>query len=109
MVKNIISFFLLALLVACSMSGKLSRKYEGEGVEVLSRELGAPKSTIVLENGNKLYVYEKETYVKETQIGTGRGTLDPRISPSFVKVEVFRFEVDSKGVIVHTEYNKKVE
>jgi hypothetical protein len=91
------------------MSGKLSRKYEGKGIEVLYREFGAPKSTTVLENGNKLYVFEKETYVKETQIGTGRGTLDPRVSPSFVKVEVSRFEVDNKGIIIRTEYEKKVE
>jgi len=103
------SVLFLALLLSCSVSNGLSRKYEGKGVEVLYREFGAPKITVDLENGNRLFVYEKETFVKQTEIGMGRGTLDPRISPSFVKVEVSRFEVDNKGIIVRTEYEKKVE
>jgi len=95
--------------MACSVSGKLSRKYEGKGVEVLYSELGEPKKMLTLENGNRLFVYEKEVYIKETVIGTGRGTLDPRVSPSFVKVEVSRFEIDNKGIVVRTEFEKRIQ
>lgn len=109
MVKYLISGLIFVLMLACSVSGNLSRKYEGKGVELLYRELGEPKSTIDLKNGNKLFVYEKETFVKQTEIGMGRGTLDPRISPSFMKIEVSRFEVDNKGIVVKTEYEKRIE
>jgi hypothetical protein len=47
--------------------------------------------------------------VKETVIGTGRGTLDPRISPSFTKVEVSMFEVDNKGIVVRTAFEKRIQ
>jgi hypothetical protein len=109
MVKYLISCLIIVLMMACSVSGKLSRKYEGKGVEMLYRDLGQPKNITVLDNGNKLFVYEKETFVRETEIGTGRLALDKRISPSFIKVELSRFEVDSKGIVVRTEYEKRIE
>lgn len=109
MVKYLISGLILVVLIACSMSGNLSRKYVGKGVEKLYSELGEPKKTLTLENGNRLFVYEKEVYVKQTVIGTGRATLDPRVSPSFVKVEVSRYEVDKQGIVVRTEYEKRIE
>jgi len=109
MVKYLISGLILVLMLACSVSGNLSRKYEGKGVELLYSELGEPKNTIDLKNGNRLFVYEKETIVKQTEIGMGRGTLDPRISPSFMKVEVSKFEVDNKGIVVRTEYERRIE
>jgi hypothetical protein len=109
MTKFLMLFMLVSLLAACSISGKLSRKYEGKGVETLYREFGEPKNTLILENGNRLLVFEKEVYVKETVISTGRMTLDQRVSPSFVKVEVSRFEVDNKGVVVRTEFEKRIE
>jgi hypothetical protein len=109
MVKYLLSGLILVLLIACSVSGNLSRKYEGKGVENLYRDLGEPKSTVALENGNRLFVYEKDIFIKETEIGTGRGTLDKRVSPSFMKVEISRFEVNNKGIVVRTEYEKKVE
>jgi hypothetical protein len=109
MVKYLLAGLILVLFVACSMSGKLSKKYEGKGVELLYRDLGEPKSTVVLDNGNRLFVFEKKTFVRDTEIGTGRMNLDPRVSPSFVKVEVSRFEVDNKGIVVKTEYEKRIK
>jgi hypothetical protein len=109
MIKYLISGLILVLLLACSVSGNLSRKYEGKGVELLYRDMGEPKNMITLDNGNRLFIYEKETFVRQTEIGVGRGTLDPRVSPSFEKVEVSRFEVDNKGIIVRTEYEKKIK
>jgi len=97
------------MLGSCSVQQKLSNKYIGAGVEKLYKDFGAPKTITEVENKNKILVFEKETYVRETVIGTGRATLDPRISPGFTKVEVFRFEIDPQGIVVWTDYQKKVE
>ena len=109
MVKYLLSGLFLVVVLACSISGQLTRKYEGKGVELLYRDLGNPQKTLNLDNGNRLFVYEKETYVRQTEIGTGRGTLDPRVSPSFIKIETSRFEVDGKGIVVRTEYEKRLK
>ena len=109
MVKYLLSGLFLVVVLACSISGQLTRKYEGKGVELLYRDLGNPQKTLNLDNGNRLFVYEKETYVRQTEIGTGCGTLDPRVSPSFIKIETSRFEVDGKGIVVRTEYEKRLK
>jgi hypothetical protein len=109
MAKKLIIFFLAALLVSCSMNTGLSRKYEGKGVEVLYKELGSPKLVRDLGDGTKLFEYEKETFVKETEFGTGRGTLDPKISPAFIKVETYWFKVDKNGIIVQADYKKRID
>ncbi|HQN94275.1 MAG TPA: hypothetical protein PLQ09_09145 [Prolixibacteraceae bacterium] len=99
----------LLFLAGCSTSARLSKKYTGKGIEVLYREMGNPVNTVVLENGNRIFEYEKETFVRQTEISTGRGTLDPRISPSYSKVEIYLFEIDKEGVIVRTAYKKQIE
>ncbi len=108
--KTILIFFsLFFVFAACSVSQKVSSKYKGKGVEILYKELGSPKSVTEMDNGNKLFVYEKETIVRSTEISTGRGTLDPRISPAYSKVETFLFEVNSEGLIIDTGYEKRIE
>jgi hypothetical protein len=109
MVKRLALIFVVVMMVACSVTSKLSHKYVGKGVELLYKEMGTPKSISKLANGNSLYAFEKETFVRSTEIGTGRGTLDPRISPSFAKVETFLFEVNNEGIIVDTEYEKRID
>jgi hypothetical protein len=110
MLKRLILLFIVIIAFSsCSMQRKLSHKYVGEGVEILYRDFGVPKTTTVVENNNKILVFEKETFVKETIIGTGRTTLDPKISPAYTKVEVYRFEVDNQGIVVWTDYQKKIE
>jgi hypothetical protein len=108
MAKILIFILLATLLAACSVTGRIARKYEGKGVEILYKEMGSPATTRVLENGNTLFEYQKETFIKETVIGTGRGTLDPKISPSFIKVETYWFEVDKNGMVVHSDYQKRI-
>jgi len=109
MIKYLFLLSLLALLFSCSAPTKLSHKYEGKGVELLYKEMGSPKNIFEMDNGNRLFEYEKETFIKETEIGTGRGTLDKRISPSFIKVEMYRFEIDKKGIIVRSAYQKRID
>lgn len=91
------------------MQQQLSGKYEGRGVEALYAEMGEPKMKEAMDNGNTLFIYEKETLVKQTTIGTGRMTLDQRVSPSYIRVERYVFEVDNQGIIVKTDYKKNNE
>jgi len=110
MLKKLTLLFVLFLMLgSCSMQRKLSREYIGAGVEKLYKDFGTPKTVTEVENKNKILVFEKEKFVRETVIGTGRATLDPRISPGYTKVEVFRFEIDPQGIVVWTDYQKKVE
>ncbi|HPS13602.1 MAG TPA: hypothetical protein PLB87_10005, partial [Prolixibacteraceae bacterium] len=89
---------MVVLMFSCSVSSNLSRKYVGEGIEVLYRDMGSPKTIENLKNGNKLFGYVKETFVRETEISTGRGTLDKKMSPAYSKVEFFDFEIDKNGL-----------
>jgi hypothetical protein len=107
--KNILIIILLFVSIGCSVQRSLSEKYVGKGVETLYADFGEPKRLNNLENGHKLFIYEKETLVRETVIGTGEMTLDQRMSPAFIKVEVFQFEIDNHGIIVKTIYEKKID
>lgn len=109
MVKKLLLLFLIVIMVSCSVTNSLSNKYAGEGVETLYKEMGYPKTVSELDNGNKLFEYEKETLIKETEISTGRGTLDHRMSPSYIKVETYYFEVNKDGIIVRTDYKKRID
>ncbi len=110
MLKKIILLFVVVVIFgSCTVKQKLSQKYVGAGIERLYKDFGAPVTITEVENKNKILVFEKETFVKETIIGTGRTTLDPRISPAYTKVEVYRFEVDPQGIVVWTDYQKKIE
>lgn len=102
-------FCFLILITGCSVSGRLERNYEGSTRDLLLTDLGEPKRIVKMDNGNELFIYEKETFVRETPIGTGRSTLDPRISPSFIKLEEFKFLIDSNGRILTTEYIKSIK
>ena len=97
------------VLLSCSPQAKLSKKYDGKGRERLLQTMGEPQQVLEMKNGNQLFVYRKETAVRETEIGTGRFTLDPRISPGFLKIEEYRFEVDSNGIINNSTYEKMIQ
>jgi len=107
MVKQIFFLLLLLVLMACSVQKKLEQKYLGFGREHVIADFGEPQKVVDLGNGIERFIYVKESYVRETEIGTGRGTLDPRISPSFIKEETWRFDIDSQGRIVSSTYEKR--
>ena len=109
MVKYLVAIIVVLLLVSCGISSRLSRKYDGKGLEILYGEMGKPKTITNLDDGNRLFVFEKSTFIKETNIGTGSFALDPRVSPSFIKIETYKFIIDGKGIVVNSSYEKKVE
>lgn len=107
MIKYILFFILITGLLACSVERKLARNFEGEGREKLFQEFGEPFKIVNLENGNQRFIYIKESFIKETEIGTGRFTMDTRMSPSFIKEETYKFDIDKNGFILETYYEKK--
>lgn len=104
--KTIIILLASLALASCSPQRSLSRKYEGEGRDKIINDFGEPQSIQTLEGGLQLFEYVKETVVRDTPIGTGKNTLDPIISPGFVRVEVRQFLIDGKGLIVKVNYEK---
>jgi len=109
MYRIIISVILLAFLVACSVSKKVERNYLGQGREYLLQEKGEPTKIIDLKNDNERFIYIEEEEIRETTIGTGKATLDPKVSPGFTKIEIYRFEINEEGIIVDTGYEKRIE
>lgn len=102
----IIAILTTLTLVSCSPQRSLSRKYEGKGREQIISEFGEPQSIQTFDNGNQMFEYVKETVIRDTPIGTGRHTIEPMISPGFVKVEVRQFIIDNKGIVTNTNYEK---
>ena len=94
---------------SCSIQQKIDRKYEGKGRELVLQEYGEPQKIIELENGNQLFIYIKETFIRETEIGTGYFTLDKRVSPSFIKEETYRFLIDKQGIVSDAVYEKRTK
>ena len=107
MLKYFIVFIIIIASCACSIDRKVSRKFDGEGRDMLIKEFGEPTKIIMLENGNTRFIYIKESFIRETEIGTGGFTMDPRISPAYIKVETYRFEINDEGFILDSSYEKK--
>ncbi|MDA3817966.1 MAG: hypothetical protein PF486_11360 [Prolixibacteraceae bacterium] len=109
MKRILVNMFLLVLLLGCSVSKKLERNYLGQGREYVLKQKGEPTKIIELENDNERFIYVEEEEIRETTIGTGKATLDPKISPGFTKIEIYRFEVNEKGIIVGAGYEKLIK
>ena len=109
MLRNVFVFLLLGLLLSCSVQKKLTRKYEGEGRELLLSNFGEPSKIVDLGNGFQRFIYVKEKYIHETEFSTGRTTLDPRISPGYIKEETYRFDVNLQGIVVSSSYEKRLK
>lgn len=108
MIKKIaFSLLFLAVLAGCSVANKVERRYEGQGRDILFHEFGEPHKIIELKDGNQLFIYMKETYVRETTFDAGRSaTLDPRVSPGFIKEETYRFTINEDGIITDANYER---
>lgn len=109
MTKYFLVLVLFTLFSSCSVQQKIERKYEGEGRESVLKTFGEPQKIIILEGGKQIFVYVKETFVRETEIGTGDFTLDKRVSPSFTKEETYRFLIDQQGIVQNVQYEKKTK
>lgn len=107
MIKKVFIVLVAFALASCSVQRKLDRNLTGMGREVLLSQLGEPMRIVDLEEGSQMFIYVKETYVRATEIGQGKASLDPRISPGFVKEETFKFLIDADGIIQKSFYEKE--
>jgi hypothetical protein len=109
--KTCIRIFSILLILICVSCGKLYelRKYEGQPVEVLEKNLGKP-TTIIPTSEGQLYVYNQTEELQGMEISKGQGTLDPMLTPAALKKEKLLFKV-IKGVVVEVtrevEYERK--
>lgn len=78
--------------VACSQQKKLHKKYVGKPETVLIQKFGNPKTIFDRQTG-KIYVFEKDTVLRSTEISQAKLTLDPIISPSVKKTQRMYFTV----------------
>ncbi len=89
------------------MQHRLQRTYVGKPQKVLEGKFGNPKT--VLDQGNqKVYVYEIIKDLKSTEIGQGKLTLDPIISPMVQKTERYYFTVKD-GKIIKVKLEEEYE
>jgi len=109
MIRNFLFLILITALMACSPQKKLARKYLGEGREVLVNTLGEPQREERLENGNMLLVYRKETAIRPTAVSTGRFTLDPMVSPGYLKIRESSFILNPKGIVIETGFKEEIK
>jgi len=89
---------LVFILFSCGTQKKLQKSYVGKSSLVLSEVYGNPKT--ILDNGDeKVYIFEKVTQLKSTEISQGKLTLDPMVSPMVQKTELFYFTVKDGKII----------
>lgn len=102
-----IFFVLLLIASSCSSQRNLQRTYVGKPQTELESMFGYPK-TILDQGAEKVYVYEIIKNLKSTEIGQGKLTLDPIISPMVQKTERYYFTVKD-GKIIDVKLEEEYE
>ncbi len=102
-----IFFVLLLIAVGCSSQRNLQRTYIGKPQAELESKFGYPK-TILDQGAEKVYVYEIIKNLKSTEIGQGKLTLDPIMSPMVQKTERYYFTVKD-GKIIDVKLEEEYE
>ncbi len=98
----------LVLLVGCGQQRQLQRTYIGQPQKMLEQKFGYPKTILTTDEG-EVYVYEVSKKLKSTEIGQGKLTLDPIVSPGVQKTERYYFTVNAgkiTSVRLEEEYEK---
>ena len=104
------TFFIIIgflVLISCSTQRQLRKAYVGKPVTILEKNFGEPK-TIIDKKAEKIYIFEKTEELKSTEIGQGKLTLDPIITPKVTKTERYYFTVKN-GNIVKTRFEEEYE
>ena len=104
--RAILIFILLGLevgLAGCSIQSKLNREYKGKTAEELMLSMGRPTRIEPLTAGRKIEIYEKSKFLKPTPINTGQFQYDKFESPKAIKTEIYKFYLDSNGVVEKVE------
>lgn len=105
--RQIVIILIVFISVSCSTQKHLQKSYVGKSTSVLTEDFGRPKT--ILDNGDeKVYIFEKVTELKSTEISQHKLTLDPMVSPRAKKTELFYFTVKD-GKITKAKLEEEYE
>ena len=90
---------LIAGLTGCSVERQLNKDFKGKSSEELMLQMGRPTRVETATGGRTISVYEKSKFLKSAPINTGAFQYDKFESPKAIKTEVYRFYINSSGVI----------
>jgi hypothetical protein len=105
---RVILALLLLFILACSTQKKLQRNYVGKPLSTFEADYGKPVAILERSDG-KVYVYERTEKLESTEIGQGKLTLDPMVSPEVIKKEKYYVRLKNKRiseVILENEYER---
>jgi hypothetical protein len=95
------------ILFSCGTQKHLQKSYVGKSSSVLYEDFGRPK-TILDKGDEKVYIFEKITELKSTEISQAKLTLDPMVSPRAKKTELFYFTV-KEGKVTKAKLEEEYE
>lgn len=103
--KRLFYVIIVLIFTSCGTQKQLQKAYLGKSVVELKEKLGAPKT--VLDRGDeKIFVYELTKNLESTEVGQGKLTLDPIITPKVQKTERYYFTIKN-GVIIKTKLEEE--
>jgi len=106
--KKIFFITLLFIVsVSCGTQRQLRKAFVGEPIAKLEDKFGQP-TTVIDQEGEQIYIFEKTEELKSTEIGQGQLTLDPIITPKVTKTERYYFTVKS-GTITEARFEENYE
>ena len=106
--KKIVFILLLFIVsVSCGTQRQLRKAFVGEPVAKMEASFGQP-TTVIEQEGEQIYIFEKTEKLRSTEIGQGQLTLDPIITPKVTKTERYYFTVKN-GTIVKTRFEEEYE
>jgi hypothetical protein len=108
-IQVLILFGILIVSAGCSVQNKLIRDYKGKTHEDLVLSMGKPTRTENMTNGRKIDIYVKSKYLKAAPISTGQFQYDQLKSPSTTKTEIYKFYINSEGIIDDVKYEISYE
>ncbi len=105
--QRAVIILIVFIFFSCGTQKHLQKSYVGKSLSVLSEDFGIPK-TILDKGDEKIYIFEKITELKSTEISQHKLTLDPMVSPRAKKTELFYFTVKD-GKIIEAKLEEEYE
>ncbi len=96
-------------LACCSVQHKIIREYRGKTQAELVLAKGKPTSIEVSGGGQTIHIYKRSKFLKAAPINTGQFQYDRFESPKAIKTEIYKFFLNSSGVIENATYEVSYE
>ncbi|MFW6290130.1 MAG: hypothetical protein ACOC0R_04095 [Mariniphaga sp.] len=95
--KIVFAVLLSLMVISCGNQRQLVKSHSGKSLASLRAEFGNPVTIIENEN-DSIFIYEKTEGLKGTEISQGRLTLDPIYTPPVTKTVIYYFTVTNRTV-----------